>query len=53
MLVEDAINETAGLKLVQLPDPDAEHFAAGVVHLPLVELVFVHELEDGSLLIRF
>ena len=46
MLVEDAVNETTGLELVELLDANPEHVVAGVVHLPLVEVVFVHQLED-------
>lgn len=46
MLVEDAINETAGLELVQFPDPDAEHLMCSVVNLPLVEVMLGDEFED-------
>ena len=46
VLVEDAFDQAGSLELVELPDPDAEHFTAGVIDLPFVELVFVHELED-------
>jgi hypothetical protein len=50
VVVEDAVNETAGLKLVELLNPDAEHLPAGFIHLPLVELVLNHEFDDECLL---
>ncbi len=51
--VDDPVDEAAGLELVELPDPGAEHFPAGAIDLPLVEPVLVHELEDEiPLLVR-
>jgi hypothetical protein len=50
VLIKNPVNEAGGLKLVQLPYPDAEHIVGSGIHLALVELMLVHELEDEILL---
>ena len=45
-----AVDETLGLKLVELLDPGTEHLPADPLDLPFVELVLVDELDDEFLL---